>query len=91
MLSGLHPMSLLSLLQPNKLHSVCVPQGTQMALEKGGVKCERVLKIQEGRPNAGDMLKNGEISMLLLTTTGKRKPPQPCCHLDEALRMSCSA
>jgi carbamoyl-phosphate synthase large subunit len=43
-----------------------------MALEKGGVKCERVLKIQEGRPNAGDMLKNGEISMLLLTTTGKR-------------------
>ena len=44
-----------------------------MALEKGGVKCERVLKIQEGRPNAGDMLKNGEISMLLLTTTGKRK------------------
>jgi carbamoyl-phosphate synthase large subunit len=45
-------------------------EGTQMALEKGGVKCERVLKIQEGRPNAGDMLKNGEISMLLLTTTG---------------------
>lgn len=53
-----------------------------MALEKGGVKCERVLKIQEGRPNAGDMLKNGEISMLLLTTTGKRRQRRELfCHL----------
>lgn len=34
------------------------------------MKCERVLKIQEGRPNAGDMLKNGDINMLMLTTTG---------------------
>jgi carbamoyl-phosphate synthase large subunit len=56
---------------------MCV-QGTQAALEQGGVKCERVLKIQEGRPNAGDMLKNGEISMLMLTTTGER---QSCCLL----------
>lgn len=34
------------------------------------MKCEKVLKIQEGRPNAGDMLKNGDINMLMLTTTG---------------------
>jgi hypothetical protein len=59
-----------------KLCWVQMLQGTQAALEKGGVKCERVLKIQEGRPNAGDMLKNGDISMLMLTTTGKRPP---CC------------
>lgn len=45
-------------------------QGTAEALEAGGVKCERVLKIQEGRPNAGDLLKNGEIQMMLLTTKG---------------------
>ena len=75
-----------------ELRVTCVPQGTQMALEKGGVKCERVLKIQEGRPNAGDMLKNGEISMLLLTTTGKRtRSRKLCCHLEEAWGTSCSA
>lgn len=45
-------------------------QGTADRLEKAGVSCERVLKIQEGRPNASDLLKNGEIQMLLLTTKG---------------------
>lgn len=50
-------------------------QGTAAALEEGGVKCERVLKIQEGRPNASDLLKNGDIAMMLLTTKGE---PQPC-------------
>ena len=45
-------------------------QGTARHLEAGGVKGERVLKIQEGRPNASDLLKNGEIQMMLLTTKG---------------------
>lgn len=55
--------------------SECSVQGTAAALEEGGVKCERVLKIQEGRPNASDLLKNGDIAMMLLTTKGA---PQPC-------------
>ena len=30
-----------------------------------------VLKIQEGRPNASDLLKNKDISMMFITSTGK--------------------
>ena len=29
-----------------------------------------MLKIQEGRPNAADLMKNGEISMMVITSTG---------------------
>ena len=31
---------------------------------------QTVLKIQEGRPNAADFLKNGEINMMIITSTG---------------------
>jgi len=34
------------------------------------VDCEVVLKIQEGRPNIGDLVKNGDIAMMLITSTG---------------------
>ncbi len=62
-------------------------QGTAAALEAGGVRCERVLKIQEGRPNAGDLLKNGEIQMMLLTTKGVPPAPFPAeSHLQAALQ-----
>lgn len=29
-----------------------------------------MLKIQEGRPNIGDLVKNGEVAMMLITSTG---------------------
>ena len=55
--------------------------GTKAALEAGGVTgVEAVLKIQEGRPNAGDLMVNKDITMLMITTTGACHPrPQ---HLD---------
>lgn len=46
-------------------------RGTAAHLEKNGVNAEVVLKIQEGRPNASDLLKNKDISMMFITSTGK--------------------
>ena len=34
------------------------------------MECETVLKIQEGRPNAADLMKNGDIAMMFITSTG---------------------
>jgi hypothetical protein len=35
-----------------------------------GVKCESIFKISEGRPNPSDYLKNGEITMMMITSSG---------------------
>jgi hypothetical protein len=35
-----------------------------------GINCEAVFKISEGRPNPADLLKNGEITMMMITSTG---------------------
>ena len=43
---------------------------TAAALRAAGIDVQDVLKIQEGRPNAGDMLKNGEIQMMFVTSAG---------------------
>ncbi|MEF3192460.1 MAG: carbamoyl-phosphate synthase large subunit [Campylobacterales bacterium] len=46
-------------------------EGTQQAMLRAGVTCGRVLKISEGRPNIEDMLKNGEIAMVINTSDNK--------------------
>ena len=44
---------------------------TAALLRKAGLKdVQTVLKISEGRPNAADLLKNGDISMMIITSTG---------------------
>jgi carbamoyl-phosphate synthase large subunit len=45
--------------------------GTAAALQKGGVPVEKLFKLTEGRPNALDMLKNGELAMIINTPSGK--------------------
>ena len=32
--------------------------------------CQVVLKIQEGRPNAADLMKNGDMAMMFITSKG---------------------
>ena len=44
--------------------------GTAAALEKAGLKVERIHKLQEGRPNAIDLLKNKELQMVINTPSG---------------------
>jgi carbamoyl-phosphate synthase large subunit len=45
--------------------------GTAAVLEKAGVPVKRIFKLSEGRPNALDMLKNGELAMIINTPSGK--------------------
>jgi carbamoyl-phosphate synthase large subunit len=45
--------------------------GTAAALEKAGVPVKKLFKLAEGRPNALDMLKNGELSLIINTPSGK--------------------
>jgi carbamoyl-phosphate synthase large subunit len=46
--------------------------GSQKILAQAGVPCKRVNKVTEGRPHIVDMLKNGEISLIINTTEGKQ-------------------
>lgn len=34
------------------------------------MKCESIFKISEGRPNPSDYLKNGEVTMMMITSSG---------------------
>ncbi|KAH9314401.1 hypothetical protein KI387_023028 [Taxus chinensis] len=44
--------------------------GTAKFLEMQGIPVERVLKLHEGRPHAGDMITNGQIQLAIITTSG---------------------
>jgi carbamoyl-phosphate synthase large subunit len=46
--------------------------GTATALAEGGVPCQRVNKVREGRPHVVDMIKNRELSLIVNTTEGKQ-------------------
>jgi carbamoyl-phosphate synthase large subunit len=46
-------------------------QGTADVLEAAGLKVERVHKLNEGRPNALDLLKNREVTLVINTPSGQ--------------------
>jgi carbamoyl-phosphate synthase large subunit len=50
---------------------LCATEGTARALEGTGYHVRRVHKVNEGRPNAVDLLKNGEIQWVVNTPKGK--------------------
>jgi len=45
--------------------------GTARVLEEAGLKVQRIFKLQEGRPNALDLLKNGELQLVINTPSGQ--------------------
>src|SRR5512142_1310762 len=45
-------------------------RGTAAALTAAGLRCKTVFKVNEGRPNAVDLLKGGSIQLAIYTTTG---------------------
>jgi carbamoyl-phosphate synthase large subunit len=50
--------------------SVFSTSGTASALEAAGIEVNRLYKLTEGRPNVLDMLKNGEIGLIINTPAG---------------------
>jgi len=46
--------------------------GTARALNEAGVECKAINKVQEGRPHCVDLIKNGEVSLVVNTASGKK-------------------
>ncbi|MHC4158587.1 MAG: carbamoyl-phosphate synthase large subunit [Planctomycetota bacterium] len=46
-------------------------EGTHRFLKDKGIESEHILKMQEGRPNIVDAIKNGEIQLVINTPSGK--------------------
>jgi len=46
--------------------------GTGSALKAAGIECKQVNKVYEGRPHIVDMIKNGDIALIINTTEGKK-------------------
>jgi len=63
----LHEMKLLNELG----YTLVATEGTARFLNGHGIPCRRVFKVSEGRPNIVDLIKNGEIDLIINTPTGK--------------------
>jgi carbamoyl-phosphate synthase large subunit len=50
---------------------VVATEGTARALSSAGVEARVVHRVSEGRPNVVDLLKNGEITMVIYTPSGR--------------------
>jgi carbamoyl-phosphate synthase large subunit len=51
--------------------TLCSTSGTARALEAAGLPVRRLYKIQEGRPTVIDLIKNGEIQLIINTPFGQ--------------------
>jgi len=51
--------------------TVLSTSGTADRLEEAGVPVQRLPKLAEGRPNVVDMIKNGEVAMVINTPSGR--------------------
>jgi carbamoyl-phosphate synthase large subunit len=50
---------------------IIATSGTQKVLEEHGLVVESVLKLHEGRPNVVDIIKNGQIQLIINTPSGE--------------------
>ncbi len=51
---------------------VVATSGTASRIQEAGVPCREVFKVREGRPHVVDMIKNGEISLIVNTTDNRQ-------------------
>ena len=51
---------------------IVATRGTARALEEASVPCEKINKVEEGRPHIVDAIKNDEIDLIINTTEGKQ-------------------
>jgi len=50
---------------------IVATEGTYKVIKAANIECKKVLKVSEGRPNVVDMIKNGEISLVINTSDNK--------------------
>jgi carbamoyl-phosphate synthase large subunit len=56
----------------DKNYEIVATGGTARFLKEAGIPCEMVYKVNEGRPNTVDMIKNDQIQLIINTTEGKK-------------------
>ncbi len=56
----------------DKMYEIVATGGTAKFLKEAGIPCEVVYKVNEGRPNTVDMIKNDQIQFIINTTEGKK-------------------
>ncbi len=54
----------------DKNYEIVATKGTANVLKKAGIPCELVYKVNQGRPNTVDMIKNDQIQLIINTTAG---------------------
>jgi carbamoyl-phosphate synthase large subunit len=54
----------------DKNYQIVATKGTARVLKEAGIPCEVVYKVNEGRPNTVDMIKNDQIQLIVNTTEG---------------------
>jgi carbamoyl-phosphate synthase large subunit len=65
---------------------IVATHGTAERLASAGVSCRRTNKVREGRPHIVDMIKNGEINLIVNTTEGKQAIVESLSIRAEAVR-----
>ena len=55
-----------------KKYEIVATGGTARFLKEAGFPCELVYKVNEGRPNTVDMIKNDQVQLIINTTEGKK-------------------
>ena len=65
---------------------IVATHGTAEYLARAGVSCRRTNKVREGRPHIVDMIKNGEIDLIVNTTEGKQAIVESLSIRAEAVR-----
>ncbi len=65
---------------------IVATHGTAQYLASTGVLCRRANKVREGRPHIVDMIKNGEIDLIVNTTEGKQAINESVSIRAEAVR-----
>ncbi|MCH9005328.1 MAG: carbamoyl-phosphate synthase large subunit [Proteobacteria bacterium] len=65
---------------------IVATHGTAENLAQAGVSCRRANKVREGRPHIVDMIKNGEIDLIVNTTEGKQAIVESLSIRAEAVR-----
>jgi carbamoyl-phosphate synthase large subunit len=66
---------------------LCATEGTARCLESVGLKVRKIFKVNEGRPNAVDLLKNGEVQWVINTPLGRAAFFDESAIRKEALRL----
>lgn len=54
----------------DKSYEIVATKGTANVLKDAGIPCEVAYKVNEGRPNTVDMIKNDQIQLIINTTDG---------------------